>query len=103
MGGSRLRLAASVVLAAAVLPAVAPAATVPHTRRTPPAPVVAITASPSSGASRNAAVAFAAHRATSVRCSLDGARAVGCASPVRYTSLAVGRHTFTVTATSRSG
>ncbi len=63
------------------------------------APTVTITSSPASPTtSTKATVAFVAKDANKVKCSLDGASFVSCTSPVTYTGLAIGGHSFVVKA-----
>ena len=63
-------------------------------------PTVTITSSPSSPTiSTTATVAFVAKKADKVKCSLDGAGFVSCASPVTSGGLAIGVHSFVVEAT----
>ncbi|MCM8745822.1 metallophosphoesterase [Thermomicrobium sp. CFH 73360] len=50
-----------------------------------------------------ATFSFTANEAATFRCSLDGAPAQPCTSPVTYTNLAIGIHTFSVTATDLAG
>jgi hypothetical protein len=65
------------------------------------APTAAITSSPASPTtSTTATVAFVTTNASKIKCSLDGASFVSCTSPVTYTGLAVGWHSFVVKATS---
>jgi len=67
-------------------------------------PSVAFTSVPSSPTTaRNATLAFTARRATSIRCSLDGAAFVSCSSPVSFSGLALGTHTLTVLAANAAG
>jgi hypothetical protein len=47
--------------------------------------------------------AFTANEAATFRCSLDGTPWIACASPVRYTALGLGRHSFSVRAVDALG
>jgi subtilisin family serine protease len=69
------------------------------------APAVTIASGPAgSTTSRSATFAFSASEAGVVyECSLDGATPASCVSPVSYASLAVGSHTFAVTARDATG
>jgi hypothetical protein len=67
-------------------------------------PTLSITSSPADpSASTSAQVAFTVSGATSVTCSLDGAAATACTSPVSYSGLADGSHTVTVKAVDAAG
>src|SRR5215210_6270898 len=69
-----------------------------------PAPTVSFTSvPPATTTSTSATLAFAAKNATSTGCSLDGAAFVSCASPVLFTSLALGKHALTVLAANSAG
>jgi hypothetical protein len=68
---------------------------------TPPDTI--IDSGPADGTSTTASFAFHATSPSSFRCSLDGAAASSCSSPVSYTGLAVGSHRFSVTATDTAG
>jgi beta-glucanase (GH16 family) len=53
--------------------------------------------------SRSAAISFTTIGVTSLTCSLDGGKSFPCRSPVSYQNLAVGRHSFAVTASAKGG
>jgi hypothetical protein len=60
---------------------------------------VTITSAPSGQTTDTTAkIYFTTNRARKVQCSLDGGSFNGCSSPVKYTGLAVGGHTFVVQA-----
>ncbi|MCP9487355.1 MAG: sigma-70 family RNA polymerase sigma factor [Gaiellaceae bacterium MAG52_C11] len=65
------------------------------------APTVRITSSTTSGS--EARFTFDASEPASLACSLDGASRATCASPVAYSGLAPGSHTFAVTAEDAAG
>ena len=68
------------------------------------APETTLTAGPTSGTSTDASFAFVSSEAASTfDCRLDGAAWTACASPVAFTSLAVGTHVFAVRATDAAG
>ncbi|HEX9696755.1 MAG TPA: Ig-like domain-containing protein [Actinomycetota bacterium] len=54
-------------------------------------------------ASTGATLSFAANEASTFACSIDGGVAQACTSPVSYSSLAEGEHTFAVRATDAAG
>ncbi len=59
---------------------------------------------PNPTGSRTATFSFASDEGNATfECSLDGATATTCSSPVEYTALAEGAHTFSVRATDRAG
>jgi Ca2+-binding RTX toxin-like protein len=61
-------------------------------------------APPATTSDRSASIVFSATEAGSTfQCSLDGAAFAACASPITYSSLAVGAHTFHVKATDAAG
>jgi hypothetical protein len=65
---------------------------------------VTITSSPpSQTTSTDATIAFNATAAKKVQCKLDGGSFSSCTSPVTYSGLSVGTHTFVVKATDGSG
>jgi hypothetical protein len=68
-------------------------------------PVVTITAGPSGPvASTSATFSFTSNQSTSAfKCSRDGAALSACASPVSYSSLTQGAHTFRVQASNTAG
>src|SRR3954453_16527461 len=64
-----------------------------------PAPRATILSTLSSSANTTSATfTFSTANASAVACSLDGAAATPCSSPITYVSLPVGSHTFVVTA-----
>jgi hypothetical protein len=68
------------------------------------APVVTITAQPSTGTSTSGAVSFTATNSpTSITCALDGGGATPCTSPYSLSGLSIGSHTVTVSATNSGG
>jgi hypothetical protein len=68
------------------------------------APETTIQSGPSGSVSDRAATfTFAANEPATFACSLDGAAATGCTSPVSFSGLTEGAHTFTVTATDTIG
>ncbi len=69
------------------------------------APVVTITSGPESPTTETSATfEFSSDDPTATfGCSLDGSEAVPCVSPVPYEGLAVGDHSFAVTATDHAG
>jgi fibronectin type 3 domain-containing protein len=69
---------------------------------TPPETTIT-SAPPSTTDQTSATFSFTANELATFRCSLDGAPAQPCTSPVTYTGLAVGTHTFSVTATDLAG
>lgn len=70
----------------------------------PPAPNITLTQQPpSSTPATDATLAWTATNATAFSCKLDTAASEVCASPKQYSSLAVGVHTFTLTATGPGG
>ncbi|MFN2613570.1 MAG: Ig-like domain-containing protein [Actinomycetota bacterium] len=63
-------------------------------------PAITITSGPSgTWGSTTAVFAFTADQGVMFRCSIDGSAPSSCTSPVTYTGLAAGSHTFTVAAT----
>ena len=69
-----------------------------------PAPTVTLTSAPAStGTNASASLSWTSTDATSIVCQLDGSSPATCASPATYSGLAVGSHTFTVTASNASG
>ena len=68
-------------------------------------PETTITDGPSGAAtSSSATLSFSANEAgTTFACSLDGAAAAPCTSPVTYSGLALGNHSFSVVATDAAG
>jgi hypothetical protein len=95
------RTVAVLLAVAAALPGAAGAAILRGASALPS--VTIATAPPASTTATTATIAFTTLRATSVRCSLDGAAATDCASPATVSGLAAGTHVFTVTASSRKG
>ena len=69
---------------------------------TPPETTIT-SAPPSTTTETSASFAFTADELATFRCRLDGADWQPCTSPVTYTGLAVGTHTFSVTATDLAG
>jgi len=71
---------------------------------TTPPTVTITTAPPASTTDRNTAFSFVASESGSTfSCSLDGGSFAACTSPISYTRLPVGAHTFSVRATDPSG
>ena len=69
-----------------------------------PTPTATLASRPSdSTVSTSAALAWTSTNATSIVCRLDDRSPAACASPVAYSGLAVGTHTFTVTVSNASG
>jgi hypothetical protein len=69
-----------------------------------PKPSVSFTSfPPSPTTATNATLAFTTRRATSTRCSLDGAVFVSCSSPVSFSGLALGTHALTVLVANAAG
>ncbi|HWM19052.1 MAG TPA: hypothetical protein VNO51_05150, partial [Ilumatobacteraceae bacterium] len=67
-------------------------------------PVTAITAAPSDPTrGSDATLEFAADEAATFACALDGAAFTACSSPMTYSGLVDGRHTFAVVATDAAG
>jgi hypothetical protein len=67
-------------------------------------PETTITSAPTGTVtSQSATFAFTASESATFACSLDGAAAAPCTSPVSYSGLAGGAHTFTVVATDTAG
>jgi hypothetical protein len=68
------------------------------------APTVSLVSAPSgSTTNTNATLSWTATNASSASCKLDGGAASSCSSPVGYTGLSTGAHTFTVTVSNLSG
>jgi CSLREA domain-containing protein len=67
------------------------------------APVVTLTGPPAETEETSASLEFSADEQATLACSLDGGAVAGCASPLALTALALGPHTFQVTATDASG
>jgi hypothetical protein len=67
-------------------------------------PQTTITSGPASSTTATGATfAFSASEPATFACSLDGAAATACTSPITYNGLAVGAHTFSVRATDLAG
>jgi hypothetical protein len=66
-------------------------------------PTVAITGKPSEQTTRNAATFSFVASEGQTRCNVDSGPAAACGSPITYTSLADGRHTFVVSTTDAAG
>ncbi|MCS7051993.1 MAG: hypothetical protein NZL87_10285, partial [Thermomicrobium sp.] len=67
-------------------------------------PETTLTAVPAATTEETTATfAFVANEPATFRCSLDGAPAQPCTSPITYSNLTVGLHTFSVTATDAAG
>src|SRR5690606_30023507 len=62
-----------------------------------------VTAPPAATTSTDATFTFTAAGAVSVLCSLDGAPLTACTSPVSYSGLTLGEHTFLVVAVDAAG
>ncbi|MCX7624163.1 MAG: metallophosphoesterase [Thermomicrobium sp.] len=70
---------------------------------TAPPETTLTSAPPATTTSSSATFSFVADELATFRCSLDGAPAQVCTSPVTYSGLAAGAHTFTVVAVDVSG
>jgi len=70
----------------------------------PPAPTVSLTAQPTNPTTAtSASFSWSSTNSTGFTCKLDAATASACTSPQSYTGLAIGSHTFVVTATGAGG